>query len=230
MNCIIVDDEEMSRTAMKHLVSQVEFLNLVGVCKSAIEALNILNSTKVDLVLLDIEMPDMDGLELIKSLKNPPLTIFATSKKEYAIEAFECNVVDYIVKPIAIDRFFKAISKAKNIFEASQQNINFSETNCAFIKINGTLVKIDMKEILWIEAKGDYLTINTSEKKYTIHSTMKKIESKLASDKFIRVHRSFIISIDKISSIDDAVITIGKQLIPIGANYKLNLTNKLNFL
>ena len=230
MNCIIVDDEEMSRNAMKHLVSQVQFLKLKGVFCSATEALNILNNNKIDLMLLDIEMPDISGLELIKSLKKPPLTILATSKKEYAIEAFEHNVIDYLVKPILLERFFKAIEKSKEIFENSHQTIDFSGKEYVFIKNNGALVKINIKSIQWIEAIGDYVTINTSEKKYTIHSTMKTIESKLPPDKFIRVHRSFIISIDNITSIDDSVIVIGKQLIPIGAVYKDNFTKRLNLL
>lgn len=230
MNCIIVDDEEMSRRAMKHLVSQIQFLNLVGSCCTASEALNFLNNNNVDLMLLDIEMPEMSGLELIRSLKNPPLTILTTSKKEYALEAFECNVVDYLVKPVLLDRFYKAITKAKENFEKPKQTIDFSGKEYVFIKDNGTLVKINIKEILWIEALGDYITINTTGKKYTIHSTMKTIEGKLNPDKFIRVHRSSIIAIDNITSIEDNIVIIGKQLIPIGAVYKENLTKRLNLL
>lgn len=230
MNCIIVDDEEMCRNAMKHLVSQVDFLNLIGICSNATEALNLLNNNKIDLMLLDIEMPDMSGIELIKSLKSPPLTILTTSNKEYALEAFEYSIVDYIIKPILLDRFFKAIAKAKEIFENSPQNIDFSSSEYVFIKSNGVLVKINLKDILWIEALGDYLTINTSDKKYTIHSTMRTMESKLSSNKFIRVHRSFIIAIDNISSIEDNVVVIGKKLIPVGAVYKDNLKKRLNFL
>lgn len=230
MNCIIVDDDEMSRNAMKHLVSQVQYLNVIKICSTATEALNLMNNNKIDLMLLDIEMPDMSGLDLLKSLTKPPLTILATSKKEYALEAYEYNIVDYLLKPVALDRFFKAVSKSKEIFDNTQP-VDFSGGNeYVFIKSNGTLIKLNIKEILWIEALGDYMTINTTDKKYTIHSTMKTIENKLSSDKFIRVHRSFIISIDNITSIDDNVIVIGKQLIPIGAVYKENLTKRLNFL
>lgn len=230
MNCIIVDDDEMSRMAMKHLVSQVQFLKLIGTCSSATEALNILNNEKIDLMLLDIEMPDMSGLELVNSLKAPPLTILATSKKDYAIEAFESNVIDYIVKPVLLDRFYKAIAKAKDKFDNLPSTIDFSGANYVFIKSNGTLVKINITEILWIDALGDYMTINTANKKYVVHSTMKVIESKLPSDKFIRVHRSYLISIDSITAIDDNVVIIGKQLIPVGAVYKENLTKRLNLL
>jgi two-component system LytT family response regulator len=231
MNCIIVDDEEMSRNAMKHLVAQIPFLNLIGIYCNAGETLNTLNSKSVNLMLLDIEMPDVNGLEFIRSLKNPPLTILATSKKEYAIEAFECNIIiDYLVKPIAIDRFFKAIAKSKDIFDGSAKNSDLLNKDYVFVKINGTLTKINMKEILWIEALGDYITINTSGKKHTIHATMKSIENKLDTEKFIRVHRSYIVSVDNINSIDDNMIVIDRQLIPIGYVYKENLTKRLNLL
>lgn len=230
MNCIIVDDDEMSRMALKQLVSQVQFLKLIGTCSNAVEALNFLNNEKIDLMLLDIEMPDMNGLELLKSVKSPPITILATSKKEYAIEAFESDVIDYLVKPILLDRFYKAIVKAKAKFDNLQSTVDFSGTNYVFIKSNGTLVKINIAEILWIDALGDYMTINTADKKYVVHSTLKVIESKLPPDKFIRVHRSYIIAIDNITAIDDNVVIIGKQLIPVGAVYKENLTKRLNFL
>ena len=127
-----------------------------------------------------------------------------------------------------MDRFFKAIAKAKDIFDSAHQTIDFSNKDSLFIKTNSTLVKIFTKDILWIEALGDYITINTSGKKHTIHSTMKSMESKLATEKFIRVHRSFIVSIDEINSIDDSLIFIDKQTIPIGAIYKENLIKRLN--
>ena len=230
MNCIIVDDDEMSRNALEHLVSKIPFLVLTGVYTKASEALPIMNSKNVDLMLLDIEMPEISGIEFFKSLKSPPLTILATAKKEYALEAFECNIIDYLVKPIQLDRFFKAINRAKDIFDNYKKNEVSTSPDHLFVKVSGTLVKIGMKEILWIEALGDYITINTPEKKYTIHSTMKSIENKLANDKFIRVHRSYIISIDSIHSIDDNVIIINKQLIPVGYVYKENLVRRLNLV
>jgi len=230
MNCIIIDDDEISRNTMKHLVAQVSFLNLSGICNNAKEAQELLNDLPIDLLLLDIEMPDISGLDFIKSLKKQPLTILVTSNKEHAIEAFEYNVIDYLVKPVSLDRFLKAVSKAKEIFDNSRQTLDFLNKDYVFIKSNSTLIKIAIKEILWLEALGDYVTINTSEKKYTIHSTMKSIEKKLPPQVFIRVHRSFIVSLDNITSIDDNAIVINKQLIPIGAIYKENLTKKLNLL
>ena len=230
MDCIIVDDDKMSQKAMEHLVSQVPFLNLVGTYSNATEAMGALNKSNVDLMLLDVEMPVMNGLEFMKSLQKPPMTILATSKKEYALEAFECNVIDYLVKPIAVNRFFTAIEKSNDIHKNASKNITFSNHEFLFAKVNGVLTKICMKDILWIEALGDYIVINTSEKKYTIHSTLKSIENKLSSDKYIRVHRSYIVSIDNINSIDDNTILINKHLIPVGLVYKENLTKRLNLL
>ncbi len=229
MNCIIVDDDELSRNALQHLVSQVPYLNLTGVYTKANEAMAILDEKGVDLMLLDIEMPEMTGLEFIKSLKKPPLTILVTSKQEYALEAFECNVIDYLLKPIAMDRFFKAITRSKDLFDGRKEVITLNHEHL-FAKINGTLMKIIIKEILWIEALGDYITVNTLEKKYTIHSTMKAMESKLSPDKFIRVHRSYIVSIDNINSIDDNTIKINKPLIPVGYVFKESLLKRLNLL
>lgn len=229
MNCIIVDDDVMSGNAVKHLVAQIPYLNLVGIGKTPQEAILLLSNNKVDLMLLDIEMPGMSGLDLIKSMKNLPFVILITSKKEYALEAFEYNVVDYLLKPIALDRFFKAIARVK---EMGDNNPATDKTNTSFfVKNNGTLVKIHSKDILWIEALGDYITIHTIDnKKFTIHSTMKMVENKLSSDRFVRVHRSFIIAVDHISSIDDNVVVIGKQLIPVGAVYRENLGRHLNLL
>ena len=230
MNCIIVDDDEMSRNAITHLVSQIPYLNMVGVCADAAEVLKALKEKNVDLMLLDIELPGISGIDLIKSLKKPPLTILVTSKKEYALEAFEYSVIDYLVKPIPVDRFFKSMEKARDVFENYKKNIVSLGKEHLFVKVNGALVNINMKDILWIEALGDYISINTAEKKHTIHSTMKSIESKLSSEKFVRVHRSYIVSIDNIGSIDDNTIVINKQLIPVGYVYKENLLKQLNLL
>lgn len=230
MDCIIVDDDEMSQKAMEHLVSQVPFLNLIGTYANPSEAIDALSKGKVDLMLLDIEMPVMNGIEFMRSLQKPPMTILATAKKEYALEAFECNVVDYLVKPIAANRFFKAIEKSKHLYKDASENISLSNQEHLFAKVNGVLTKICVKDILWIEALGDYIVINTSEKKYTIHSTLKSIENKLSSDKYIRVHRSYIVSLENINSIDDNTILVNKQLIPVGFVYKENLTKRLNLL
>lgn len=227
MNCIIIDDEDLSRNAMKHLVLQTPSLQICGICSNVSEALEVMKGTRIDLMFLDIEMPDMNGIAFLKSLRRPPMTILATAKKEYAIEAFELNVIDYLLKPIYLDRYFLACERAMRAFDAEQHKVTNPERDYLFAKINGTLVRIREADILWIEALGDYITVHTKEKKYVIHSTMKAVENKLASDKFIRVHRSYIVAISQVSSIDDTMILIEKQLIPVGAVYRENLTKRL---
>jgi two-component system LytT family response regulator len=230
MKCIVVDDDEMSRLTLTKLVDQVSSLSLIRAFSSCLEALNFLDTEKVDLILLDIEMPEMSGLEFIKSIKNPPLIILATSKKKYALESYEYNVVDFIVKPVSLDRFVKAVSKARSVFGNSEQIQKVQDVDYVFIKNHSSLVKVDTADILWIEALGDYITIHTATKKHIIHTTMKTVEGKLPSDRFIRIHRSYIISLDRINSIEDSLVVINGKLIPVGAVYKENLEKRLNLL
>lgn len=216
---------------MQQLIAAFPHLHLAGICSSAGEALELLEATTVDLMLLDIEMPGMTGLEFVKNLENPPITILVTSKKDYALEAFDYNVVDYLVKPVPMERFFKAITKAKHIYDTTRRpKVDDQIKDYLFVKLSTGITKIDTKDILWIEALGDYITIHTPDKKHTVHSTLKAVEKKLDPEKFIRVHRSFIISIDTVNAVDDNVIAINKQLIPIGAVFKENFKKRLNLL
>ncbi len=230
MNCIIVDDEEMSRHALKHLIDQLDYLNLVKICEGPVKAIDVLKEEKIDLMFLDIEMPGMTGIELLKWLDAPPLVILTTSHTEYALDAFEYNVVDYLIKPLQLARFIKASSKAKEIFDTSKTNTILSEREYFFVRYNSVLTKIFTKDILWIEAAGDYLTINTVNQKFVLHLTLKVIESKLPPDKFIRVHRSYIVAMDNITSVEDTIISIHSKLIPVGAMYRESFMKKLNLL
>jgi DNA-binding LytR/AlgR family response regulator len=229
MNSIIIDDDKLSQNAIGHLAAQLPFLNVAGIFGSALEATSILNTGTVDLMFLDIELPDISGLEFMRSLSAPPLTILITSKKEYALEAFELHVVDYLVKPVSVERFLKAVTKARSTYDSSGRAAQGSRDQL-FIKFNGTIARINTKDILWIEALGDYVTIHATDKKYTVHSTLKAVEARLDPEKFLRVHRSYIISVDAISSIDDSVISINQQLIPIGAVHRENFRKRLNLL
>lgn len=231
MKCIIVDDEEMSRNALKHLVDQVDYIQLVKICNGPMEAIDTLKKEKVDLMFLDIEMPGMTGIELLKCLDSPPLVILTTSHTEYALDAFEYNVVDYLIKPLELPRFIKAVNKAHEIFENSKTNISsLDEKEYFFIRYNSVLTKIFSKDILWIEASGDYLTINTINQKFVLHLTLKVIETKLPPNKFIRVHRSYIVAIDNITSVEDTIISINNKLIPVGALYRESFMKRLNLL
>ncbi|MBI1185178.1 response regulator [bacterium] len=228
LKSIIVDDEEMSRNILKNFVSKTQNLEAVALCEDGIEASNYLSRHVVDLIFLDIEMPEMSGIDLIKSLNKPPMVILVTSKREHAIEAFEYNVVDYVLKPFDYARFLKAVNKAREIHSANNES-NDDDPDI-FVKVDSRLVKIHSSDVNWIEALGDYIVINTAESKYIVHNTMKGIESKLSSDKFLRVHRSYIVRLDKIETLDESVIVIKQKIIPIGGTYKSRLMNRLNMV
>ena len=231
MKCLIVDDNKMARMAMKQLVSQVKTLELVAECSDAMEAYNHLSQSEIDLLLLDIEMPGMTGLELTKKLGNKsPLIIFTTAKTDYAVEAFELNVADYLVKPVLPARFLQAIEKAKELATAPKKEEKTVEQNFVFVKDNGVLKKINVDDILYLEAMGDYVKVYTAQRFHVLHSTLKSIEEKLPQSKFVRVHRSYIVSLEKIDFIQDGAITIGKASVPIADTYRAVLNRRLNLL
>lgn len=231
MKCLIVDDNTMARMAMKQLVKQVKDLELVQECADAMEAYNTINEKQVDLLFLDIEMPGMSGLDLIRNLGNKkPLIIFTTAKKDYAVEAFELNVVDYLVKPVSPARFLQAIEKANEAYASNKQEVKVEDQAFVFVKDNGVLKRVNVDDILFLEAMGDYVKVHTSQKFHVLHSTLKAIEEKLPPSKFIRVHRSYITSINKIDSIQDGVIAIGKSTIPVADTYRSALNKRINLL
>lgn len=229
MTCLIVDDEEMSRTIVQHFVEQTSFLTLIQSCPDAIQAANVLQQTPVDVIFLDIEMPHMSGMELVKSLQIKPQVIFITSRSDYAVEAFEYKVTDYLVKPITYARFLKAVTTAKEIFDA-QLPIQLHSKDL-YIKTDSKIIKLNLKDLLYVEALADYVMFYTTHgSRHVVHSTMKGVEKRLNSGEFVRVHRSFIINTEKIESIEDLSIVINKKLIPIGASYKESFLKKLNIL
>ncbi|MGZ5287145.1 MAG: LytR/AlgR family response regulator transcription factor [Flavisolibacter sp.] len=231
MKCIIVDDNKMARMALKQLVTQVPGLDLIAECSDAGEALNSLDAIQVDLLLLDIEMPDMSGLDLTRKLgQQRPLIIFTTAKKDYAVEAFELNVVDYLVKPITLPRLKMAIEKAGETLDSNKEEVKVEEQGFVFVKDNGVLKRISIDDILFLEAMGDYVKVHTLQKFHVVHATLKSIEEKLPSTKFIRVHRSYIVAINKIDYIQEGTISIGKTTIPVADTHKSNLNKRLNLL
>ncbi len=221
----------MARMALTQLVSQVPNLELIAECSDASEALTSLNNTQVDLLLLDIEMPGMSGLELIKQLGNKrPLIIFTTAKKDYAAEAFELSVVDYMVKPITLPRLKQAVDKASEALDSNKEDLKVEEQAFVFVKDNGVLKRISIDDILFLEAMGDYVKVHTAQKFHVVHATLKSIEEKLPNSKFIRVHRSYIVAINKIDYIQEGTISIGKTTIPVADTHKSNLNKRLNLL
>jgi DNA-binding LytR/AlgR family response regulator len=231
MRCLIVDDNQLARMAMNKLVSQVQKLELVAECSDAMEAYNYLNGGQVDLLFLDIEMPGMTGIELTKKLGNKkPLIIFTTAKTDYAVEAFELNVVDYLVKPVSLSRFLQAVERAKETFDSNKQEVKIEDREFVFVKDNGILKKLNVDDILYLEAMGDYVKVHTAQKFHVLHSTLKSIEEKLPTNKFLRIHRSYIVALQKIDFIQDGIITIGKGAIPVAETYKSALNKRLNLL
>ncbi|WP_121352362.1 LytR/AlgR family response regulator transcription factor [Flavisolibacter nicotianae] len=231
MKCLIVDDNKMARMALKQLVSQIQTLELVGECSNAIEAYNQLANGPIDLLFLDIEMPDISGIDLIKKLGNKkPLIIFTTAKKEYAVEAFELNVVDYLVKPVSQARLLQAVEKAQEALDSNKEEVKIEEQSFVFVKDNGMLKRISIDDILFLEAMGDYVKVHTPQKFHVVHATLKSIEEKLPASKFLRVHRSYIVAINKIDFIQEGTITIGKTTIPVADTHKTSLNKRLNLL
>lgn len=227
LNCIVVDDDKMSREVLKNLVEKTEHLELVGIANDALQASNLLAQNNTDIIFLDVEMPEMTGMDLIKSLKDMPQIILVTSNKDYAIEAFEYDVADYLLKPINPQRFLKSVIRIKEKIE-NQKNSFQQDDKTIFIKDGTQLTKLEKKSILYIEAYGDYVNIYTDDSKYTIHSTMKNIANKLEKSQFMRVHRSYIVQLEKIDSIDESMIFIERKMIPIGGSFKEDLMKRLN--
>ncbi|WP_045113558.1 LytR/AlgR family response regulator transcription factor [Microscilla marina] len=233
MNCMIVDDEDISRKVVEHFVEKTDSLTLKHLCDNAIDAINILKKDKsVDILFLDVEMPEMTGLELVAALKSTSICIvLITSKMEYAVEAFEYNVTDYIIKPINYPRFLKAVARVEEQLQGQSQSGNDTELSALFVKTDYKIVKIELEEVSYIEALSDYVIIYCGDKKYVVHSTMKGIEKKLAPAKnFLRVHRSYIVNKQHIESIQDLYVEIGGKSIPIGRSYKNNFIKNLNIL
>ena len=229
MKSIIIDDNEIALLATQQCVLKAEQIKLLKTFNNALQALSYIASNQVDLIFLDIEMPELNGIEFIKAMKHPhPLIVLTTSHPEFALEAYEHNVLDYLVKPIALPRFLNAVAKAQAMFE--KHNIDKIENDIIFIKKGNIIVKVNKSDVLWIEGLGDYVTLNTEKEKFIIHSTMHAIEQKFASNEFIRVHRSFIIRIDRINNIEDNCISYYDKFIPIGKTYREAVFKRLNLL
>ena len=232
MKCIIIDDDKTARLIIKNHCVQTKKIVVLEEFSSAIEAIKYLNTTKVDLVYLDIHMPTFSGFDFIETLKDLPKIVLTTSDKSLAIEAFEYkSVVDYLLKPITQDRFKKSLEKIEALdFKkntASDINVN---SEFLFVSVDKRLVKINISDIYLIEAKGDYINIKTDQKNYIVHATLKKIAEKLPASHFFKAHRSFIINTNEIIDIEDNTVLIRKDVIPVSRSNKSLLMNKLNLL
>ncbi|NOU59114.1 LytR/AlgR family response regulator transcription factor [Marinifilum caeruleilacunae] len=233
MNCVVIDDDKLSRKVVESYIERTDFLTLGASYPSAIDAINnIKKNEPVDLIFLDIEMPEMSGMEFLNSLNTTPQIIIISSKEQYALEAFEYDVTDYLLKPISYSRFFKAVNKANKRYKNSEGFIQ--DKNEIFIKSNSSLVRLNYDDILWIEALENYVVVNTYQEKYTIHFTMKAIEEKMPAARFSRIHRSYIVNLSKIEMIEDNSVVIetdgGPKSIPIGKSYRDKLMGDINLM
>jgi DNA-binding LytR/AlgR family response regulator len=228
INCVIIDDEPLARKGLKEYVTDAGFFNLVGEFDSPLQATGLLGSGQVQLLFLDIQMPRITGLDFFKSLQHPPPVIFTTAYPQYALEGFEVNALDYLVKPFSFERFLKAAMKAKEYYEIRETNQKDAiAADYFFIKADNRLVKIEFDEVLYAEALQNYVTIHTASKKYMTYLTFKAVEEYLPAEKFIKVHKSYIVAASKIDSIEGNDIRIGAQHIPISRNQKEEVMEKL---
>lgn len=232
IRCLAVDDEPLALDIIESYIGKLPFLKLVKTCSSATEAMQVLQEEQVDLIFLDIEMPELTGIQFLNILKHQPLVIFTTAYPDYALEGFNQDAVDYLLKPIPFDRFLKAVTKAQERLQRDNGKNHQSvpatpapaapahEQDFMFVKADYKTIRVDFKDILWIEGLKDYIIIQTKEQKIITLLSMNKMMEKLSDAKFLRVHRSFIVSLQKIDSIEKSRIRIGNKEIPIGEVYK----------
>ena len=221
-NCIIVEDEPLAAEILKDYVDQVPFLNLVAICEDAIYALDRLQKEKIDLIFLDINLPKLKGFDFIQTLKNPPNIIITTAYHEYALQGYECNVVDYLMKPIAFNRFLVAVNKLKQPTETAPTPLTTVENERAYIFFNVSKkkVKVYFDEILYIESVKEYIHVFTANKSIPVKFQLSQIEALLPKSHFIRIHRSFIVAKNKIDAFSATDVEINNKQIPIGRSYK----------
>lgn len=225
MRCIIVDDEPLVRELLEDNTNQVPFLKLVTSCKTALEALEILQKEQVDIIFLDIQMPRLNGLQFLQSLDNPPLVIMVTAYEKYAVESFNLQVVDYLLKPFSFDRFLKACNRAAELFRMKSSLPETSNNNDFFVNVDYTFEKIIAAEIDYIESSKDYIKIYLSSRTKPVHTRMslKSIEAKLPVGAFIRTHKSFLVAIARITTIKRDFVCIGETEIPVSETFKENI-------
>jgi len=226
ITCLIVDDEPLARNLLKEYVNKVPYLDLKGTCSNAIEAMELMRRHPVDLLLLDIQMPDITGTTFVKTLQRKPLVIFTTAYSDYALESYDLDVVDYLLKPITFERFLRAIDKvgqrvtSVTVVTAVKPTQGEAESSFIFVKDGTKLVKVRWEDILYIEGLKDYVTIHTREKKIVTLQRLKTLETQLPANKFIRIHNSYIVALGAIDVIHKNDVQVGKTVLPISDTYR----------
>jgi len=232
IKCLVIDDELPAREILKKHITDVEALELSGTCCNAVEAISFLKDNRVDLLFLDIQMPHLLGTNFLRTLKNPPKVIFTTAYRKYAVEGFELDAVDFLLKPISFERFLKAVNKVlqvsllANYDVAAPDNLSESAPPFLYFRSNRKMVKVLFNEILYIEGLNDYIKIITTNKPIITKHLLASLEQMLPPKEFVRIHKSFIVAINKIESFNADSVDIAKHEIPIGRSYKVNV-NKI---
>lgn len=231
INCVIIDDEPLARENIANYVENVAFLKLVGQGSNPLELNELLKNTKVDLIFLDIQMPVINGIDFLKITPNLPKVILTTAYPSYALEGFDLDVLDYLLKPITFNRFLKAVNKASEFLQLEQVNDRPTESNeensYFFIKCDHKYEKIYIEDVLYVQALQNYVTICTEEKKYVSLLPLKNVEQNLMDRNFIRVHKSYIVNINKINNLESHELTIGTSVIPISRNYRKEVKDRI---
>ncbi|HWK06865.1 MAG TPA: LytTR family DNA-binding domain-containing protein [Puia sp.] len=226
INCVIIDDEPLARDGIANYVRQIDFLQLIATCEDPVALMKLLEENQIDLVFLDIQTPKMNGIDFLKIVKNPPMVIITTAFPSYALEGFQLNVLDYLLKPITFDRFFKSANKARDYHQLISRPADLPiqkadpSADYFFIKCGSKYEKIFFNDILYIQGTQNYVTIYTNKGKYLTLLYLKNLEENLDSASFIRVHKSYIVSIDKIDGIEGNEIFIQSHSVPISRNYR----------
>jgi len=234
MTCLIIDDEPLATDLLRSYVQRVEGLRLIRCCANAVEAMAALRTNPIDLVFLDIQMPKISGIDLLKSLTKPPKVIFTTAFRDYAVEAFDLDVVDYLVKPISFERFLRAVSKVYSIQPSADAAANDYgllhdfDASYIFLRAEREMIKVYLKDILYIESLRDYVRVRTLGKEIISYNRIGYLEQKLPENKFIRVHRSYIVALDRILSFTPTTVRLQDHVLPIGRNYKNETCRALN--
>jgi len=222
LNCIIIDDEPVARKVLEEFIRDIDYLTLTGKAENPVKALHLLNDNKVDLIFLDINMPRLNGIDFLKNTKNLPPVILTTAYSEYAVEGFALDVLDYLVKPISFERFLKATQKAKSYFDLTSQSAKPVKENPGyfFIKSNQTIEKVFYHDLLYVESMLNYVVLHTVSKKLIAYMTIKSMTEQLPADTFIKIHKSYIVNIDKIKGIEGNAVHIGNAKLTISQNLR----------
>jgi len=227
-NCLVVDDEELARTLLDNYIERLPHLSLVAKCKNPLEAMPFLQEVQIDILFLDIQMPELTGIEFLKTLKHKPQVILTTAYPDYALEGYTLSITDYLLKPFSFERFMQGVNKAIDLLQLQQKaqqthkEVSNRVPDKAFllVKANHKIHKVRLSDILYIQSMREYVAIFTPEGRLLTLNSLKKLDRELPSDQFMRIHKSYMIAIDKVNTLEGNLVHIGKEKIPIGANYK----------